>query len=481
MNNIAYPHALVAPVFAPLAALAQAHNIEMYVIGGFVRDFLLGREGKDIDIVVVGDGVRTAQLFAEATGSNDVVIYANFGTALVKTNGYHVEFVGARKESYNHNSRKPLVENGSILDDQLRRDFTINALSISLNPNNYGELIDPFAGVEDLRRGIIRTPTDPDITFTDDPLRMLRGIRFASKLKFRIEEATLQAIARNKERISIVSMERISDELNKMILTEIPSTAFKLMFNTGILHIIFPEFVKLHGVDRINGRAHKDNFYHTLQVLDNLSRTTDLLWLRWGAVLHDIAKPQTKRYDETLGWTFHGHEDRGARMVPKIFARLRLPQNDKMRYVQKLVKLHLRPIALVDEEVSDSAIRRLIVDAGDDLEDLMKLCRADITTRDADKVVRFLKNFDHVEARVAEVMERDHLRNWQPPVSGEMIMGTFGLKPGPMVGTIKEAVRNAILDGIIPNDPESAVAYMHKVAQEVLSKQAPDESLPYGN
>lgn len=464
--------ALQAPVFAPLAALAAERNQPAYVIGGYVRDYLLGHPGKDIDIVTMGSGVELARAFAQHVQAGEVVVYENFGTALVRAGDYHVEFVGARKESYDRNSRKPHVEDGTLLDDQLRRDFTINALSLSLNAADYGTLHDPFNGLQDLEQGIIRTPTDPNITFSDDPLRMLRGIRFAARLNFRIEDATYAAITRNKDRIGIVSMERVSDELNKMILAQQPSIAFKLMFNTGLLHIIFPEFVKLHGVERINGRAHKDNFYHTLQVLDNLCQTTGDLWLRWGAVLHDIAKPQTKRYDPAMGWTFHGHEDKGARMVPKIFARLRLPQNEKMKYVQKLVRLHLRPIALVDEEVTDSAIRRLIVDAGEDLDDLMKLCRADITTRDADKVARYLRNFDHVEQRVQEVLERDHLRNWQPPVTGQMIMAAFNLPAGPMVGQIKESVRNAILDGIIPNEAEAALRYMQEVGQQLLSQQA---------
>lgn len=471
MSAANHEQALQAPVFAPLAALAAERNQPAYVIGGYVRDYLLGRAGKDIDIVTVGSGVDLASAFATRVQAGEVIVYENFGTALVRTGDYHVEFVGARKESYDRHSRKPHVEDGTLLDDQLRRDFTINALSLSLNAADYGTLHDPFDGLQDLERGIIRTPTDPDITFSDDPLRMLRGIRFASKLHFRIDEPTYAAIVRNKDRIAIVSMERVSEELNKMILTSQPSIAFKLMFNTGLLQIIFPEFVKLHGVERVNGRAHKDNFYHTLQVLDNLCHTTDDLWLRWAAVLHDIAKPQTKRYDPVLGWTFHGHEDKGARMVPKIFARLRLPQNEKMKYVQKLVRLHLRPIALVDEEVSDSAIRRLIVDAGEDLDDLMKLCRADITTRDTDKVARYLRNFDHVEQRVQEVLERDHLRNWQPPVTGQMIMAAFNLPAGPMIGEIKEAVRNAILDGIIPNEAEAAMAYMREVGTKLLENK----------
>lgn len=476
-----FPQALANPVFRQLQAAAQAVGQPAYVIGGFVRDFLLGgAKGdwlpKDVDVVTLGSGTKLARAFADLVGAEDVIVYENFGTALVRTpqslGDWDIEFVGARKESYRGESRKPDVEAGSLADDQLRRDFTLNALSLSLQANDWAQLHDPFGGVRDLTNGILRTPTDPNRTFTEDPLRMLRGIRFAARFGFQLAPETYQAIERNAERINIVSMERVSDELNKMILGDTPSTAFKLMFKTGLLQLIFPEFVLLHGVDRVNGRAHKDNFYHTLQVLDNLCQTTDYLWLRWGAVLHDIAKPQTKRYDPVVGWTFHGHEDKGARMVPKIFARLRLPQDAKMKYVQKLVKLHLRPIALVDDGVSDSAIRRLIVDADEDLEDLMLLCRADITTRDADKVQRFLRNFDHVEERIAEVMERDHLRNWQPPVDGHIIMETFGLNPnsaqGRLIGQIKEAVRNAILDGVIPNEKEAAMAYMHQVAQQVL-------------
>lgn len=463
------PEALKHPVFEILRDLSTEMNLKIYVIGGYVRDHLLGRDSKDIDIVVEGKGTDLAEAFAKRVGSKDYALYENFRTAMVRMEDMEVEFVGARKESYRRESRKPIVEEGNLNDDQIRRDFTINALSISLNADNYGELIDPFDGIGDLKSGIIRTPTDPDITFSDDPLRMMRGIRFATQLDFFIEEKTYEAIARNKDRIKILSQERIADELNKIILAPIPSKGFKMLFSTGILKLIFPEFVKLHGVDYIDGKGHKDNFFHTLQVLDNLCQTTDDLWLRWSAVLHDIAKPPTKRFHPRVGWTFHGHEEIGARMVPKIFKNLRLPLNEKMKYVQKLVRLHLRPIALVDEKVTDAAIRRLIVDAGDDLESLMKLCRADITTRDSRKMNRYLKNFDYVEERIKEVEDRDQLRNWQPPVSGEMIMEHFKIRPSRSVGLIKNAIREAILEGDIPNNKEAAIAFMIEEGNRILA------------
>lgn len=468
-----YPEALEGHTpLQVLRTLAGIGGHEVYVVGGFVRDFLLGAAGTDIDVVVVGPGTALARAFADAVGSREVAVYENFGTALVKTGGYHVEFVGARKESYRANSRKPIVEDGTLYDDQLRRDLTINALSLALHPDRWGELVDPFDGLGDLERGIIRTPRDPDLTFSDDPLRMLRAVRFATRLGFTLPQELLAAIRRNRERIAIVSIERVTEEFNKLLAAAQPGQGFIHLFDTGLLELTFPEFVALHGVERVGRRAHKDNFYHTLQVVDNLCRLSDDLWLRWAAMLHDIAKPETKRFDPKVGWTFHGHEELGARRVPRIFQRLKLPQNEKMRYVQKLVRLHLRPIALVDEGVSDSAIRRLIVDAGEDLEDLMKLCRADITTRNPAKMERYLANFDAVEARIAEVTERDNLRNWQPPVTGELIMATFGLKPGKAVGEIKNAVREAILEGDIPNDYDAAVAYMHTVAQRVLAEEA---------
>ena len=464
--------ALSGEVFDLLAQCSEKLQLKAFVIGGYVRDFLLERPCKDIDVVVEGRGIDLAKAFAEQIEGADVIIFENFGTAMVRFQDFEVEFVGARKESYQRHSRKPIVEEGSLEDDQLRRDFTINALSISLNAENLGQLIDPFSGLADLEEGIIRTPTDPDITFSDDPLRMMRAIRFATQLDFFIEENTFRAIERNRDRIRIVSQERIHTELNKIILAPKPSIGFKLLQKSGLLAIIFPELQKMLGVEVINGRGHKDNFYHTLQVLDNVAAKSDNLWLRWVAILHDIAKPQTKRYDPRNGWTFHGHEDKGARMVPKIFRRFKLPLNDPMKYVQKLVRLHQRPIALVTEEVSDSAIRRIIVEAGEDLDDLLDFCRADITSRNEKKVRRFLNNYQALEARIKAVEERDNLRNWQPPVDGNLIMQTFQIKPGKAVGLIKNEIREAILEGIIPNEAAAAVTFMHQIAPKYL-----DESL----
>lgn len=455
-------------IFKDIQAASQKAGLPSYVIGGYVRDFLLGTRGKDIDIVVEGKGTEVARAFADIVGAKDVVIFENFGTAMVKTGDFEVEFVGARKESYQRNSRKPVVEEGSLEDDQLRRDFTVNALSISLQEESYGKLHDPFNGVKDLENKIIRTPTNPDVTFSDDPLRMLRAIRFATRLKFKIAEETYTAIKRNKKRLSIISMERIHEELNKTLMADTPSRGLDLMFKTGLLQLFFPELAAMYGVEYVNGRGHKDNFYHTLKVLDNVSQINGHLWLRWVAILHDIAKPLTKRYDNQLGWTFHGHEDKGARMVPRIFRRLKLPLNEKMKYVQKLVKLHQRPIALVNEEVSDSAIRRLIVEAGEDLDDLLDFCRCDITSRNERKVKQFLSNYEKLEERIREVEERDHLRNWQPPVDGIMIMETFQIGPGREVGQIKNEIREAILEGIIPNDQDAAVEFMHKIAPKYL-------------
>lgn len=444
------------------------------MIGGFVRDAILGRECKDIDIVVVGQGTDLAAAFAERVGAKNFTVYESFRTAMVNFEDLEVEFVGARRESYRRDSRKPIVEEGTLQDDQVRRDFTINALSISLNEADFGSVIDPFGGLDDLKEGIIRTPTDPNITFSDDPLRMMRAIRFASQLNFQIHPETYQAITANSSRLSIISQERITTELNKIILSEKPSRGFKMLFSTGLLHEFFPEMVKLYGVDVIDGKGHKDNFFHTLQVLDNLCEMSDDLWLRWSAILHDIAKPPTKRFDPQHGWTFHGHEERGARMVPGIFQRLKLPQDQKMKFVEKMVRLHLRPIALVDETVTDSAIRRLIMDAGDDLEKLLQLCRADITTRDKNKVKKYLRNFDYVEQRVVEVEERDQLRNWQPPVTGEMIMAHFNIRPSRLVGDIKNAVREAILEGEIPNEKEAAFALMDKLGRELIENSKND-------
>jgi len=455
-------------VFQALQMCSEKLGLKAFVIGGYVRDFLLKRPCKDIDIVVEGKGIALAKAFSRATNSRDVVIYERFGTAMVRYKDFEVEFVGARKESYRKNSRKPIVEAGSLKDDQLRRDFTINALSISLNKENFGMLQDPFEGLADLKAGIIRTPRDPKVTFSDDPLRMMRCIRFATQLDFEIEASTYKGIIENKQRIKIVSPERIHVEINKIILANPPSKGFKLLFNTGLLHLIFPELANMHGREFIDGRGHKDNFYHTLKVLDNITQYTDNLWLRWAAILHDIAKPLTKRYEPEIGWSFHGHEDKGARMVPKIFRRLRLPLNDQMRYVQKLVRLHQRPIALVEEHVSDSAIRRLIFEAGDHLQDLLTLCRADITSKNPNKVKRYLENYELLATRIKEVEERDQLRNWQPPVTGDIIMKAFNLQPSRTVGLIKTEVREAILDGLIPNDKELAIAYMYKIAPKYL-------------
>lgn len=460
--------ALSPPVFQIIADAVSVTGLPAYVIGGYVRDFFLERPCKDIDIVVEGKGIELAQEVARRVRAKDVIIYENFGTAMVPFEDYVVEFVGARKESYRKNSRKPLVEAGSLGDDQLRRDFTVNALSISLNKGDMGELIDPFQGLEDLENKILRTPRDPDITFSDDPLRMMRGIRFAAQLGFFISPPTLEAISRNSERIAIVSQERITDELNKIILSPYPSLGFKLLFDTGLLELIFPELHAMHGVSYVNGRGHKDNFYHTLKVLDNVSEGSDDLWLRWVAILHDIAKPLTQRYDPKSGWTFHGHEDKGARMVPKIFRKLKLPLNEPMRYVQKLVRLHQRPIALVNEEVSDSAIRRLVVEAGEDLDDLLTFCQADITSKNESKVRRFLSNYQMLARRIKEVEERDHLRNWEPPVDGNLIMETFHIPPGRAVGQIKNEIREAILDGLIPNEKEAAMKFMHEIAPKYL-------------
>ena len=455
-------------IFQEISETADQMHLETYVIGGFVRDIYLNRKSKDIDIVTVGSGIELAKRVSEKLKNKPQVhIFKNFGTAMLKYKDLEIEFVGARKESYQIDSRKPEVEEGTLQDDQNRRDFTINALALGLNKSNFGELVDPFNGIDDLKNKIIRTPLNPDITFSDDPLRIMRAIRFSTQLGFEIQDETLQSISKNKERIKIISGERIIDEINKIMMSEKPSTGFKLMEETGLLKIIFPELLQLKGVEKVNGIGHKDNFYHTLEVLDRIVPNTDNLWLRWSALLHDIAKPATKKFVEGQGWTFHAHNFIGVKMIPGIVKRLKLPLNEKMKYVQKMVQLHMRPIVLSEEVVTDSAVRRLLFEAGDDIDDLMTLCEADITSKNSDKVKRYMKNFVLVREKLKEIEEKDAIRNFEPPVKGELIMKTFELTPGREVGIIKDAIKDAILDGIIHNDFDEAFEFMLKKAEEI--------------
>jgi poly(A) polymerase len=455
-------------IFSILSDIAEKDNVKCYVIGGYVRDCLLKRPCKDIDIVVSGSGIDFAKKVASVISNNtNVSFFENFGTAMLRWQDYEIEFVGARKESYRRNSRKPIVENGTLEDDQVRRDFTINALAISLNKEDFGKLIDPFGGVKHLEDRLIKTPTDPDITFSDDPLRMMRAVRFASQLNFSIDFDTLSSIANNRDRIEIVSAERISDEINKIIISPQPSIGFTLLEETGLLAKVFPELDNLKGVESRDGFAHKDNFYHTVQVLDNLSKNTNNLWLRWAAVLHDIAKPATKKYAKGTGWTFHGHEFLGSKMVPEIFKKLKLPLNEKMKYVQKLVALHLRPIVLAEEVVTDSAIRRLLFEAGDDIDDLMLLCEADITSKNEKLKKSYLDNFKLVRQKLKEIEDKDAIRNFQPPIDGTEIVELFQLPPCKAIGDIKNAIKEAILDGIIPNERNAAYQYMLEITKKM--------------
>lgn len=456
-------------IFRLVGEAADSLGRECYVVGGYVRDLMLARHSKDIDFVTVGSGIEVAQLVASALKGAHLSVFRNYGTAQVKNRAHELEFVGARRESYNRDSRNPIVEDGTLADDISRRDFTINAMALCVNDNRFGELVDMFGGVEDLRRGLIRTPLDPDVTFSDDPLRMMRAIRFATQLGFEIVPETLDAITRNARRITIISRERVMDELMKIMRSPQPSIGWMLLMKTGLLKLVFPELAALRGVEQHNGVGHKDNFFHTLAVLDNVASRSENVWLRWAALLHDIAKPVTKRWDDAAGWTFYGHNAVGAKMVPRIFRKMKFPLNDKMKYVQKLVELHMRPIALVEEEVTDSAVRRLLFDAGDDIDDLMLLCAADITSKNQTKVERYRANYELVKQKMVELEERDRIRNFQPPVDGVEIMQTFGLGQCREVGVIKERIKNAILDGEIPNDHDAARALMLAFAAETLS------------
>jgi poly(A) polymerase len=460
---------LTHPIFKIIAKIAAQQKVEAFVIGGFVRDVFLKRPSKDVDIVVLGNGPDFALAVGEFLNTQ-VTVFKSFGTAMLRYQDLEIEFVGARKESYRIDSRKPIVEDGSLADDQKRRDFTINAMAICLYPEKFGELLDPFDGLKHLEEKIIITPLNPEETFSDDPLRMMRAIRFAAQLHFSISDDAINAIKKNKERINIVSKERITDELNKIILSKIPSIGFKYLFDTGLLKIIFPQMTDLYGVEIIDGKSHKDNFYHTLQVLDNVCETTDDLWLRWAAILHDIAKPATKRFEKGHGWTFHGHEDKGARMVPKIFTQLKLPLNEKMRFVQKLVQLHLRPIVLAQEIVTDSAVRRLLFEANEDIEALMKLCHADVTTKNEYKIKKYRNNFELVQQKLKDVELRDQIRNWQPPITGEDIMKAFNLQAGKEIGIIKNQIREAILEGEISNNRQEAIKLMTNLGLQLNLK-----------
>lgn len=468
-NKTSYKEALNNKIFDITSQAAAELNVKSYVIGGFVRDFLLKRDfKKDIDIVAVGSGIDLAQKVSSLLPKKPKVqVFKTYGTAMLRFEEIDIEFVGARKESYNSNSRNPLVETGTLEDDQNRRDFTINALALSLDKENYGELVDPFNGIEDLKNKIIRTPLNPDITYSDDPLRMMRAIRFATQLNFTIEEESLKAIERNKERIKIITGERIVDELNKILMAPVPSVGFKLLHQTGLLEIILPELTALQGVEEVEGQTHKDNFYHTLEVVDNIAPNTDDVWLRWAALLHDIGKAPTKKFSKKVGWTFHGHEFLGGKMVKKLFERLHMPLNQKMKFVAKMVMLSSRPIVLAQDIVTDSAVRRLVFDAGEDIDALMTLCAADITTKNANKFKKYHNNFKIVRQKIVEVEERDHVRNFQPPISGEEIMEIFNLKPGREIGQLKEAIKEAILEGEIHNDHESAYAFMMKRAEKM--------------
>lgn len=464
-NN--YKKALTHPVFKVVSDIVSQTGEQAFVIGGYVRDYILGRQSKDIDIVVVGSGIDLATSVASHFRGSHLSVFKSFGTAMVKIRDVEVEFVGARRESYRADSRKPIVEDGTLEDDQNRRDFTVNALALSLMPDTFGDLVDPFNGIDDLQNGIIRTPLDPEVTFSDDPLRMMRAVRFATTLGFEIEPYTFEGITKTAHRIEIISKERICDELNKMMMARRPSIGYKILDKVGLLEYVLPELKALKGVDKVNGRGHKDNFFHTMEVLDSVAYASDNLWLRWAALLHDIGKPRTKRFDPKIGWTFHNHNFVGEKMIPGIFARVKLPLNDKLKYVQKLVGLHMRPIVLSEDVVTDSAVRRLLFEAGDDIEDLMLLCEADITSKNEEKVQKYLRNFKTVRRKLHEIEEKDHIRNFQPPITGEMIMEIFDIRPSREVGELKNAIKEAILDGVIRNDYNEAYAFMLGVADQM--------------